>query len=74
MARLTKYDARGIVQAICGDAGAVDFHRLTSGQVDDVLGFADSRGYRESKYANGSRARMFWQYVCRAAEGAEKCS
>lgn len=70
MARMTKGEAREIVSQVNGRT--TDFHRLRSGQVEDVLGFADSRGYRAPRYANGSRARCFWLYVCRTAESERR--
>lgn len=46
---------------------ALDFHRLRSSQVAALLVEADARRYRAPRNANGSRGRMFWQYVQRAA-------
>lgn len=42
-----------------------DFHALSRSDVDTVLDVAKAAGYRKSKSAPGSRARMFFQYVSR---------
>lgn len=42
-----------------------DFHALRSSDVDIVLAVAKAAGYRKSKSAPGSRARMFFQYLSR---------
>lgn len=44
-----------------------DFHTLDSETVDRVLSAADSRKYRKPQAANGSRARYFHSFLCRAA-------
>jgi len=42
-----------------------DFHTLPSREVDLVLGAARTAGYRKSKGAPGSTARMYFQYLSR---------
>jgi hypothetical protein len=42
-----------------------DFHALRSSDVDIVLAVAKAAGYRKSKNAPGSRARMFYSYLAR---------
>lgn len=46
-----------------------DFHTLNSDTVSHVLAAAVEMKYREPKNANGSRARYFYAYLCRAAAG-----
>ena len=46
-----------------------DFYILDSAVVSRILDAADSRKYRKPKNANGSRARYFHAYLCRAAKG-----
>lgn len=45
----------------------VDFHTLPSATVERILSAADERRYRKPRDANGSRARYFHAYLCRAA-------
>lgn len=40
-----------------------DFHALPSSQVDIVLDVAKAAGYRKSKSAPGSKARMFFSFL-----------
>ncbi len=44
-----------------------DFHALPSGDVETLIAAADRLKYRAPRNANGSRARMFWQYLQRRA-------
>lgn len=37
-----------------------DFHRLNSGEVEQVIADANAEKYRKPKNANGSRARYFF--------------
>lgn len=67
---MNKFDAITILQAVSGGQ-AVDFHRLDSSQVETVLAYADRFKYRKPRNANGSRARYFYAYVCRAAARKE---
>lgn len=46
---------------------STDFHTLSWDQLDAVLEAADKYHYRKPTNANGSRARYFFAYLCRAA-------
>jgi len=63
MDRVTAYD----ILRQCGIALNDDFHRLSSDQVERLLGFADAHKYRKPANANGSRGRYFHAYVNRKA-------
>ena len=65
MPRLTLSESREIARDV-SPGETVDFHRLSSSQVEKLLRHADARKYRTPRNANGSRARCFWQYVCRS--------
>lgn len=70
--RLDRDDAREILSRLRLDVNTPpDFHTLGSSQVDAVLAEADARRYRKPANANGSRGRMFYQYVTRAAAGKD---
>lgn len=45
-----------------------DFHTLSSDQVDKLVEYAVSTGYRKPKNASGSRARYFYAYLQRKAD------
>lgn len=49
-----------------------DFHTLPSREVDLVLGAAHTAGYRKSKGAPGSTARMYFQYLSRLGGGLKR--
>ena len=66
MSKLDGHGARYIADCY-GFRINVEFHVLTSSEVDGVLAAADSRGYRKPRTANGSRARYFHQYLRRLA-------
>jgi len=55
----TLLKARGI------DVGARDFFTLSSSDVSALVEVAKAAGYRKSKNAPGSTARMFYQYLGR---------
>lgn len=42
-----------------------DFHALPSSQVNMLVAWAKETGYRKSKSAPGSRARMYFQKLAR---------
>lgn len=44
----------------------LDFHALSSAQVDRVLHWAKAYGYRAPKNANGSTARCFYAFLNRS--------
>ena len=68
MARLTKTAAVGILTTCGLDwQSPPDFHALDAGKVEAVIACADAVRYRRPANANGSRARMFYQYVTRTA-------
>lgn len=46
-----------------------DFHTLGNDIVCRIIEAADEWKYRKPKNANGSRARYFYAYLCRAAAG-----
>ncbi len=50
-----------------------DYHALRSRDVDIVLDVAKAAGYRKSKGAPGSKARMFFAHLQRAqCQGSER--
>jgi hypothetical protein len=51
----------------CNASPNIDFHRLGSDAVERLLCEAKAHGYRHRKDANGSKARMFCQYLQRIA-------
>lgn len=63
---MTPVEANSVIKA-CGINASHDFHRLDSGQVASLIHFADFWKYREPRYANGSRARYFFQRLVRLA-------
>lgn len=63
---MTRSEAYDIAQRV-GVPVSKDFHTLSSFTVERILIEADARRYRKSRFAPGSRARMFWQYVQRRA-------
>lgn len=59
--KISSHEAGEILDAHGGrDA---DFHALPSSHVEGLLSHAKRVGYHKSKYANGSRARMFHQFL-----------
>lgn len=66
MPRLTQSDARAIAAQYRIPLES-DFYALTSEHVESIIAAADARGYRKPSQANGSRARYFHAYLCRAA-------
>lgn len=69
MARMSETVAAGCLRALGFDPKSPpDFHSLDSGKVEALLMLADERKYRRPQNANGSRARMFYQYVTRTAK------
>lgn len=72
MAQLDRYDARAILARIgVSVTSPPDFHTLRAETVERVLAEADARRYRKAANAPGSRGRMFYQYVARAAAREE---
>ncbi len=67
MAKLTSYEAREIL-SLCKVNRYVDYHTLSSDQVEALLAAADKAKYRKPANANGSRARSFHSRLVRAAE------
>ena len=65
-ANFAPFDAYGFLNSI-GALGQ-DFHALRSEQVDAILAKAKEVGYRKSRSAPGSTARMFFQSLSRMAE------
>ena len=63
---MTRSDAYDIAHRV-GVPTHADFHTFGASTVERILIEADARRYRKPKNANGSRARMFWQYVQRRA-------
>jgi hypothetical protein len=49
-----------------------DFHTLPSREVDLILEAARAAGYRKSKDAPGSTARMYFQYLSRLTKGGNR--
>jgi hypothetical protein len=68
MARLSRTDAHDLLARAGVPVPSPDFHTLHSAQVEKLLILAKAWRYREPKNANGSRARYFHAYLCRAAE------
>lgn len=62
MARKNKGDAR---QQLSNHGVPLnqDYHTLDIDTVERIIVAADKHGYRKSKNANGSRARMFYEYA-----------
>jgi len=60
----TKQDAREQLRRFGAPLGR-DFHTLNWEEVDRVVNAADAHGYRKSRNAPGSRARMFYEYANR---------
>lgn len=60
----TKADAQAQLQRHGVPLGE-DFHRFNSDMVERILAAADAHGYRKSRSATGSRARMFYEYANR---------
>jgi len=59
---------RGDARKLLADAGVdwrEDYHTLRSSEVDKVLAVAKLYGYRRSRGASGSKARMFFQMLQR---------
>ena len=67
---MTRSEARESLARAHVPAGE-DFHRLRSGQVESLLAEAKRLKYRTPRNANGSRARMFCQYLQRVANRKE---
>lgn len=57
--------AKALLKARGVDVSAHDFFELRSSDVGIVLEVAKAAGYRKSKTAPGSTARMFYQYLGR---------
>jgi hypothetical protein len=49
-----------------------DFFSLRQSEVAALLAWADMRGYRAPKNANGSRARYWHAYLVRTIEAADR--
>ena len=64
--KLSKADAQSIAAAHRFDLRE-DFHALPASTVCRIIEAADLLKYRKPKHANGSRARYFFAYLCRAA-------
>jgi hypothetical protein len=62
MAKLTPQQARSMLEA-AGVDFRKDFHALSSADVDLILETAQLAGYRKSKSAPGSTARMYFQHL-----------
>jgi hypothetical protein len=71
MARIHALDAMDILDA-CAIPRGVDFFTLRNAQVLDLLNYADMRGYRAPRHANGSRARYFHAYLERQIAAGHK--
>lgn len=67
--QLTPELAKGILNDL--EIGDKDFFTLPSSKVSELLDVAKQYGYRKSKYAPGSTARMFHQYIQRLAKKAK---
>jgi len=63
---MTRTDAHDVLQRARTEI-SVDFHRLSTSQVDSLLVDADAIKYRKPYRANGSRARYFHAYMVRVA-------
>lgn len=68
--QLTPELAKGILNDL--EIGDKDFFTLSSSKINDLLDVAKKYGYRKSKYAPGSTARMFLQYIQRLAKKAKR--
>jgi len=44
----------------------IDFHELSSSDVDKILDAAKEYKYKKPRNANGSKARMFYQFAKKA--------
>lgn len=66
MPKMNRAEALGLAHHYGININA-DFHTLCASEVETVLEAADSRKYRKSRNANGSRARCFHDYLRRAA-------
>ena len=64
MAKITACAAKARLQRQ-GVSFAKDFHALRSSDVQLILDAAKDAGYRRSKRASGSKARMFFQHLDR---------
>lgn len=62
--RIPACEAKRLLQARGVDLKE-DFHALRSSDVSIVLDVAKAAGYRKSKSAPGSKARMFFSYLQR---------
>jgi hypothetical protein len=62
---MTRDEARAILRR--ANALWRDFHALPSADVETLIAEADRLHYRAPKNANGSRARMFCQFLQRRA-------
>jgi hypothetical protein len=60
--RVPACEAKRLLQARGVDLSE-DFHALRSSDVSIVLDVAKAAGYRKSKSAPGSKARMFFSYL-----------
>lgn len=67
MARLSPSSAREILRR-CSVNRFVDFHTLSSGQVEQLLVHADEHSYRQPKNAKGSRGRCWCVHLQRVAQ------
>ena len=61
--RTTPQEARAILSKLSSE----DFHALRHDEVSELLTESKKRGYRKSRYAPGSTARMFFQHLTRLA-------
>lgn len=66
MKKIDAYEARQVLLGM-GIHWDQDFHTLRSEKVDLLVDAAKARGYRKSKNAPGSTARMFFEYLVRQA-------
>jgi hypothetical protein len=62
--RIPACEAKKLLQARGVDMRE-DFHALRRSDVDVILDVAKAAGYRKSKGAPGSKARMFFSYLQR---------
>ena len=63
---MDKQTARDILSA-CHIPLDANFYALSSGEVEELLTYADAHKYRKPKNANGSRGRYFHAFVQRVA-------
>jgi hypothetical protein len=63
---LTRSQARNVL-ALAQCPLDVDFHSLSTDQVETLIAYADTLKYRPPKNRNGSRARYFHAYLVRRA-------